>query len=135
MSQLAIQLADDRTGFEPGETIPASIEWSLPEPPESIELRVVWNTVGKGTTDIGIEQTITIDSPNQSDSRRIDVPLPRAPYSFSGKLVSLVWALELVALPSGESSRTEITIAPGGSEVELRRSAESSEQADTGAGA
>ena len=74
---------------------------------------------------------ITIDSPNQSDSRRVDVPLPKAPYSFSGKLVSLVWALELVVSPSGESYRREISIAPGGSEVGLRRS---TEQDDTGAG-
>ena len=131
MKQLAIQLDDDRTGFEPGETIPALIDWSLPGQPDSIELRVVWNTVGKGTTDVGIEHAIMIDSPNQSDSRRVDVPLPKAPYSFSGKLVSLVWALELVVSPSGESYRQEITIAPGGSEVELRRS---SEQDDTGAG-
>ncbi len=124
MSQLTIQLDDDRTGFEPGETIPALLDWSLPEPPDAIELRVVWNTVGKGTTDIGVEHAITIDSPNQSDSRRVDVPLPKAPYSFSGKLVSLVWALELVASPSGASCRREITIAPGGSEVELQRSSE-----------
>jgi hypothetical protein len=121
MSQLAIHLDDDRTAFEPGETIPASLDWSLSDPPDAIELRVVWNTVGKGTTDIGIEHVVTIDSPNLSESRRVDVPLPHAPYSFSGKLVSLVWALELVALPSGESTRQEITIAPGGGEVRLQR--------------
>ena len=131
MTQLAIQLDDNRTGFKPGETISALIEWSLADQPDSIELRVVWNTVGKGTTDVGIEHAITIDSPNQSDSRRIDVPLPKAPYSFSGKLVSLVWALELVVSPSRESCRQEITIAPGGSEVQLRRT---SEQERTGAG-
>lgn len=131
MTQIAIQPDDNRTGFEPGETISALIEWSLADQPDSIELRVVWNTVGKGTTDVGIEHAIMIDSPNQSDSRRVDVPLPKAPYSFSGKLVSLVWALELVVSPSGESYRREITIAPGGSEVELQRS---SEHDDAGAG-
>ncbi len=121
MSPLSILLDDGRTEFEPGETISASIEWSLPNPPDSVELRAVWNTVGKGSRDLGIEHSITFDSPNPSDSRRVEVPLPSAPYSFSGKLVSLVWALELVALPSRKSCRREITIAPGGSEVILQR--------------
>jgi hypothetical protein len=31
----------------------------------------------------------------------------------------LIWALELVALPKGESARQEITIGPGGEEVLL----------------
>lgn len=118
MSELAIHL-DDRTAFEPGETIPVLIDWSLRDQPDAIELRAVWNTAGKGTTDIGIEQTLRIDSPNLSDSRRVSFQLPAAPYSFSGTLISLVWALELVALPSGESCRQEITIAPDSSEIEL----------------
>lgn len=121
MNQLDIQIEDDRTAFEPAETIAVLLEWSLPETPESLELRAVWNTVGKGTTDIGVEQSVEIDSPNASDSRQIELTLPSAPYSFSGTLVSLVWALELVAEPSRASFRKEITIAPGASEVILQR--------------
>ena len=121
MKPLDIQFDDQRTAFEPGELISVSIEWSLPTPPEAIELRAVWNTVGKGTTDIGIEHFITIDSPNPSDSRRIDFPLPDAPYSFSGQLISLVWALELVAVPSKQSCRAEFTMAPGAEELVLEK--------------
>ena len=118
MSQLAIRL-DGRTAFEPGETISVELEWSLPSSVEAIELRAVWNTVGKGTKDVGNEHLLTIDSPNPSESRRINVALPAAPYSFSGTLISLVWALELVVLPSGAACRQEITIAPHGAEIEL----------------
>ena len=121
MSPLAIHLDDDRTEFEPGESISVTIEWSFPEPPDSIELRAVWNTVGKGTRDLGIEHSITIDSPSAAESRRIELSLPSAPYSFSGQLVSLVWALELVSKPRPNSCRREVTIAPGGSEVLLQR--------------
>jgi len=39
--------------------------------------------------------------------------------SFSGKLISLVWALELVVLPKGASTRQEIKIGPGAKEVRL----------------
>lgn len=119
MSYLAIVLDADRTDFEPGESIRAGVEWSLTDPPERIELRVFWNTVGKGTQDIGVEHTVTIDDPSVSGSCQITLELPEAPYSFSGQLVSLVWALEFVALPSGDSCRKEICIAPGRKEVVL----------------
>lgn len=121
MNRLSIKLADGRTAFEPAETIAVEAEWELDAEPEAFELRVVWNTSGKGDTDIGIEKTIPIDSPGLAESRRLDVQLPPAPYSFSGKYVSLIWALELVAQPSDESARTEITIAPGRREVLLHR--------------
>jgi hypothetical protein len=119
MNQLSLQLENGRTEFDPGETISVQVEWKLEEAPETIELRAVWNTAGKGTTDIGIEKTQAIEFPVEAGTRRVDFNLPRAPYSFSGKLISLVWALELVALPSLESCRREITISPNRKEVLL----------------
>jgi hypothetical protein len=121
MSMLAIKPADDRTAFEPAETIAVEAQWELDSEPESLEVRLVWNTSGKGDTDIGVEKTIQIDAPGLVETRRLDVDLPAAPYSFSGKYVSLVWALELVAPSSKSSARKEITIAPGCREVLLHR--------------
>ena len=121
MSQLAIQPSGDRTAFEPSETIAVEAQWELDSEPEALEVRLVWNTSGKGDTDIGVEKTISLDSPGLAESRRLDVELPAAPYSFSGKYVSLIWALELVARPSNLSCRKEITIAPGQREVLLHR--------------
>lgn len=119
MSQLAIEIDEHRTEFHPGETVSVLIEWSLSSEPESIELSAVWKTVGKGTTDQGVEHSIVIDNPGLSESRWVEFPLPIAPYSFSGKLISLVWALELLVLPAEDSARVEITIAPEGSEILL----------------
>lgn len=124
MNRLSIKPADGRTAFEPGETIGVDAEWELDSEPEAFELRVVWNTSGKGATDLGVEKTLSIDSPGLAESRRFDVQLPPAPYSFSGRYVSLIWALELVAQPSEESARAEITIAPGRREVLLHRETE-----------
>lgn len=121
MNSLAIQTCDGRTTFDPAETISVDVQWELNDEPEALELRLVWNTSGKGDTDIGVENTVLLDTPGPSGSRRVDVDLPGAPYSFSGKLVSLIWALELVAKPSEESCHTEITIAPGQREVLLHR--------------
>jgi hypothetical protein len=58
-------------------------------------------------------------SPLLEETRSFRFRLPEAPYSFSGKLISLVWALELVLEPSKEVTRREIIVAPGGQEVHL----------------
>lgn len=117
MSRLQIDTVNDRTEFEPGAEITVFLKWDLHQSPDAVELRTVWNTAGKGDTDVGVVSTQRFDSPSQRESRQTTITLPVGPYSFSGKLISLVWALELVALPGGESARFEITIAPGGREV------------------
>lgn len=63
MSQLAIYLPDDRSDFEPMETISVEAQWELDSEPDSLQLRVVWNTSGKGDTNISTKKIITIDSP------------------------------------------------------------------------
>ena len=107
----------ERHAFEPGEEIEVGVGWKLRESAKSIELRVVWNTSGKGTQDVEVAHREVFEFPSAEDRRRATLTLPREPYSFSGRLVSVMWALELVALPSGVSTRQEIVIAPGGQEV------------------
>lgn len=117
MSTLSIETTDGRTAFEPGEEIELDLQWELDEAPETLELRLVWNTSGKGTTDIEVARTAPIEEPSASGQIRKTIRLPRSPYSFSGKLVAILWALELVALPKEESTRLEIVIGPGNEEV------------------
>jgi hypothetical protein len=53
------------------------------------------------------------------DTRSFQFTAPLAPYSFTGKLVTLTWAVEVVALPRKENTRVEVVIAPGGKALEL----------------
>lgn len=116
MNTLSIDTGE-QTSFRPGEEITVEVSWDLSPAPSKLELRVVWNTSGKGTSDIGVASRTTIEHPSASDRQRVTVSLPEAPYSFSGRIVSVVWALELVALPSKKSYRAEIVIGPNGQEV------------------
>jgi hypothetical protein len=120
MNRLQIHTPDGWTNFTPGAEIDLVLSWDLESPPAALELRLVWNTAGKGTTDLSIVQSHPIESPAPRDSQRMTITLPTSPYSFSGKLVSLIWALELVALPGLQSTRQEIIIAPAGREVVLQ---------------
>lgn len=119
MSTLNVETTGGHTEFQPGDDIEVELQWELDEPAQAIELRLVWNTAGKGTTDVQVVRVERIEEPSVSDRRRMTLQAPRSPYSFSGKLVSIVWALELVALPKEESARLEIVIGPAGKEVRI----------------
>ncbi|MCA9075446.1 MAG: hypothetical protein KDA93_10455 [Planctomycetaceae bacterium] len=120
MNILQIDIAGGQTSFEPGDEIDLTLSWELEQAPESIELRLVWSTSGKGTTDLEIVQTVPFEFPSPRETRRTSITLPASPYSFSGKLITLQWALELIAFPAEESTRQEIVMAPAGTEVRLK---------------
>ena len=119
MTELSIELTDDRTGFAPDEEIRGTITWSTETPGEKIELRLFWFTRGKGTADASIVETIPFNQPSPHETRPFRFVLPAGPYSFSGQLVSLVWALELVASASKTVVRREIEVGPDRREVRL----------------
>jgi hypothetical protein len=119
MSQLHIELTGNRTACTPGAEITGHVTWELATTPNAIELRLFWFTRGKGTTDVNVIETLRFDAPRAADRRDFRFRLPATPYSFSGKLISLVWALELVTVPGNQNVRVEFTLAPGGQEILL----------------
>lgn len=120
MSQLELKTRDGRTHFAPGETITLDLEWDLAQRPERLELCLLWHTEGKGDEDGEVEARESIDTNEARGKRSIQIPVPRRPYSFVGKLISLRWFLELSAWPSKESTLVEISISPGDGPVRLR---------------
>jgi len=126
MNQLRLGLRENRTAFAPGETLAGAADWTCDQPPTSAEVRLCWLTQGKGTEDAEIVETVTFDSPKATDLRPFSFVAPEAPYSFSGKLISLLWAVELVLEPGEVCERVEIVIAPDGREVLIHGSSEGS---------
>ena len=118
-SQLSISIDGGRTAFSPGETLRGSAFWNLPTAPRSLEVRLFWFTRGKGTMDVRMIERVAIENPTQQGHRAFQFRLPVEPPSFSGNLISLIWALELVAEPGDRSQRTELVVAPGGQEIQL----------------
>jgi len=121
MSGLNLQLADGKTKYRPGERLDGVAFWELADAPKSIEVRLYWRTQGKGTVDLEIVRAVKFDGPGPNDRRPFSIEVPSAPYSVSGKLVSIVWGVELVAEPQDGSSNVELTISPSGEEIRLDR--------------
>jgi hypothetical protein len=121
MNTLKIGTYGEQTAFQPGATIAGRVLWILEEAQEveAVELRLFWYTEGKGTRDVSLVQWLRFDQPQRREQREFSFVAPASPHSFSGKLISLIWALELVVLPSEEAERLLLTIGPGAAEVRL----------------
>jgi hypothetical protein len=124
--QIAIFLAGDRSAFRPGETLKVSALWALGAAPASLEARLFWRTTGKGTEDLVIVAQQEVATPAAAGEGSFEFTLPEAPWSFSGKLISLLWAVELVAEPDGQSARCEFVLGPHAKEILLTAPADAS---------
>lgn len=117
MDELIIKIEDEQTAFVPGQTVRGQVRWSRPVPPKKARLVLFWYTEGKGDEDNGLVERIPFETPQALDKRTFAFQLPVGPYSFSGRLISLMWALELHI--DKEFIRKEITVSPDGHEILL----------------
>ncbi|MFN2385334.1 MAG: hypothetical protein ABR576_03450 [Thermoanaerobaculia bacterium] len=124
MNTLQVALEDGRTTFRPGEEVRGAASWSLEAPPETVEVRLFWHTQGKGDQDVDVVEKTVLPGAGQTDRREFHFRLPDGPYSFSGKLISLVWSIEVVALPGDLAGRADIVLSPTGREIVVGRPAE-----------
>jgi len=127
MNELRIDVDGQRQAFQPGEEVTGTVSWKLEKPPRAVELRLFWFTRGKGTQDASVVERLRFDTTSLDGSHSFRFRLPEAPYSFSGKLISLVWALELLAEPHKEVARVEIIVGPDAQEVTLGSAAQPSQ--------
>ena len=117
---LELTLEPARAAFEPGARVTGVAAWSAPAAPRGMELRLSWAIHGRGGRDYKIAETIALPAPAATERRPFLLTLPADPYSFRGKLLTLVWSLELVALPGEEKARVDLIVAPGGKIIDLR---------------
>ena len=117
---ITIEVDYQHTEFTPGDTISGKLMWEADQDVSEIALRLFWFTTGRGTQDISI---VTEQKwPSSQGQANFSIPLPQEPYSFSGTLIALSWALEAVFLPTEESSdRYEFDLTPDGKPITLSR--------------
>lgn len=119
MDWLEVTIPSGRTVYAPGDEIEAAAVWRLDEMPESLEVRLFWYTEGKGDRDTEMVASEPVEpSPSGHHTCRFRLP-DLVPSSFSGKLVSLLWAIELVAQPGDRAGRVDLIVSPTGRELIL----------------
>ncbi|MEO1858246.1 MAG: hypothetical protein ABGY95_12895 [Rubritalea sp.] len=116
---ISIQLDQESSEFLPGATISGKVIWTAAAATKKVELRLFWFTEGRGTQDIELAEERSWDAQGQAE-QAFELTLPLEPYSFSGTLISLQWALEAVTLPKENATAKEIfTLSPNGKELIL----------------
>lgn len=117
-----IQLTEK--AFAPGELIEGKLVWQDLNIGEQLCLRLIWYTSGKGDQDFAIVHEQRIDRPGAQGEREFEFPAPAWPYSFSGKLITLSWAIEVVRKPGDLAIRADLVIGPQRQELSLLSQAE-----------
>lgn len=121
MIRCAIQTQLDNRQFVPGEILQGRVGWQSDAAIKKAELRLFYFTSGRGTRDVEVVNTQVWKNPSSAEKQEFSFNLPAGPYSFSGQLISLEWALELVISPGNHTERLEFTLSPDGNEVDLQR--------------
>jgi len=116
---IQVETRDGVTSFRPGDEVAGRAWWQLDRPPGEVVARLFWYTRGKGTQDVVVVQEETFPAPGGQDQRKFSFRLPEGPFSFSGQLISLIWAVEVVAQPGDDSGRVEIVVSPTGDEIRV----------------
>lgn len=117
MNGLEIQIENDQTAFQPGDEIHGKIKWQFENDPETLTLGLFWKTAGRGTQDIGVPCSQTFDNPGLYGEKDFTIKCPEGPYSFSGKLISIIWGLELTGQKGKNAAVIDLTIGPNAREV------------------
>lgn len=107
-----IELENDGV-FRPGETLRGRVVLAEGVPSRGLELRLFWMTRGRGTEEVGVVGI----APLRDFGFTFD--LPAAPPSFSGALVGIVWAVELVDGDGEGLAMAEFVMAPDGEALRL----------------
>lgn len=100
-----------QSNFQPHQTIAGSVQWSdLPPGTDRIEIRLIWYTLGKGTQDVVTVETVRVAAPPPIGNSPFEFIAPGRPLSFSGTLISLIWAIEVIAFPQQNAERFQLVI-------------------------
>jgi hypothetical protein len=112
-----LELILTKTTFEPGEHLRGKIKVDASLLTQKVEILLFWKTSGKGTEDKELARHLEYDSMD-FEELSFDIDLPLTPYSFTGRLMTVSWYIEVACGKKKASER--IMIAPNGEEVNLK---------------
>lgn len=116
-----VRLHNPQAVYAAGEMIAGVVSWDkMPTDDRQLSIRLIWYTSGKGTRDFSTVDSIEHDFESNSRSPAFEFVAPHRPLSFSGKLISLQWAVEAVWMPTRQSARAEFVLSTSGTMIELQ---------------
>src|SRR5262249_13116359 len=108
-----------REAYRPGDTISGTLIRTADQPPQRILIRLFWFTSAIAQRQIGLIATKIINNPKPNDSTNFEFQLPEGPWSFSGTITGLDWAIEAIMFPSRFHTRVPFSFGPMGQRTSL----------------
>lgn len=108
----------ERSDLRPYETVTGRVAWQLESEPRNLELRLCWFTRGRGTEESRTIEVLSLGDTSRGE-RSFSFRLPAEPWSTHGKLIQIVWALEVVAKKTGSLAVEEFVVSPQRREIVL----------------
>ena len=119
-NDMTIDLHINKEHYLPNETLRGSITYKNVNREEKLILILYWYTTGMSELDTHKHLTLDFSPPSESGQQEFFIQLPNHPYSFSGKLITLTWALKLSRINSEMAIIKKIFISPiNGKEIQL----------------
>ena len=105
--KLNLKLNKNSNEYVAGEVIRGTAAWeALPEKTNKLSVRLIWYTQGRGDRDVELLESLDFEitsGMHRTGEQNFDFVAPARPYSFSGKLIELTWAVELIVYPTRDS--------------------------------
>jgi hypothetical protein len=112
--------SEERNGcFVPGEPVIVIVSWQLECDDTNIDLRLLWETSGKGTEDSEVIHHQNWHVAQRTGEKEFVFYLPRGPLSCEGKLLSIHWAAECYLDKVGIKARKEFILSMSSSPIRL----------------
>ncbi len=115
MNSVVIHL--EQKEFRPLEEVSGRVSWDHELPVERLEVVLFWFTEGRGDQDVGVVSSEDFAVGSSSGEIEFSLRLPEGPYSVSGRLVSILWAVEALGHPRDLMARQEILVSPTRREI------------------
>lgn len=103
----------------PGDSLVFTLARDKSASPEPLSVQLGWFTEGRGTADADVVWSEQLPALAPGAERSFEIPLPTAPWSFSGKLVSVSWRLEVLDAKRRPLVAVPLVVAPGDAPVAL----------------
>ena len=119
MNKIDLKLINERSSFKPGSILKGSIIWNIDIVPETITISLCYWTEGRGTQDAVSVAKHEVKITNSSGEQPFEFLIPNSPWSFSGKLISINWAVAAEIRSKKLFTLIPITISPTAAEINL----------------
>lgn len=120
MSELEIQFENGKAEFLPGGTIRGCAKWQLESDVNYLQLSLYWRTDGRAEKYFEICESMKFEFPGPSGQRDFEIEVPSGPYSFKGRLFSIIWTVEL-STPDGKLlAEKNIAVSSDGKPVTVK---------------